>query len=469
MTGTVTGNSSGRRVLVVDDVEEMRTLIRRALSASGYQVDVAASLGQARALDPASYDAVLVDAGLGTERGVDLVEALRSADPAAAGRCLVITGGTADTIPDGVARLTKPFQLAQLLKAVHALHQIPPQARVTPAAAAPAAALNAASAAATAAAVPALDAAPTPHTTLTNYATSTTDGTLFPAVASVVTSTAVTSSAPEVIPAASTTPAQGVIPSPKAAPGRPRAAPDRGADVGVPEPPNARRSEARGQRPWRLLRLVRLLRARERHDLAGFLHDGPVQDLTAASLDLQMLARSAGPELAPRLAAAIRQLDTAAGSLRSLIDGHWPLLPPETRLADAVRQRTAWLLATPCTVPADVAPARLSTAETAVVADVAELMLLGLLPAGSPLEARVAVQAGTAGIQVELTLTPVAGASRPDSDPAPARAALDELAAALGVTAHADLAGLRWQAWLLLPRQATADPFQDLMISGLLN
>src|SRR5712671_4300040 len=91
----------------------MRILIHRALSTSGYQVDVAATLAQARAMDPAGYDAVLVDAGLGPDRGMDLIESLRSEDPAA------------DTIPAGVARLTKPFKLAELLTAVHALHQVP--------------------------------------------------------------------------------------------------------------------------------------------------------------------------------------------------------------------------------------------------------------------------------------------------------------------------------------------------------
>ena len=71
----------------------MRILIQRVLSADGYQVDVAATLAEARSMDPAGYAAVLVDARLGAERGIDLIDELRSADPAAARRCLVITGG----------------------------------------------------------------------------------------------------------------------------------------------------------------------------------------------------------------------------------------------------------------------------------------------------------------------------------------------------------------------------------------
>ncbi len=89
----------------------------------GYDVDVAATLAEARRLDPGGYDAVLVDAHLGSERGMDLVEALRSEDPQAVERCLVITGGTTDTLPDGVARLAKPFQLGELIDAVRVLHE----------------------------------------------------------------------------------------------------------------------------------------------------------------------------------------------------------------------------------------------------------------------------------------------------------------------------------------------------------
>src|SRR5580693_3203302 len=107
----------------------MRTLIRRVLSADGYQVDVAATLAEARSLDPAGYSAILVDAHLGSEDGIDLVEELRSADPAAARRCLVITGGPADAGPAGLAFLAKPFRAADLLHAVHTLPQPPPQLR----------------------------------------------------------------------------------------------------------------------------------------------------------------------------------------------------------------------------------------------------------------------------------------------------------------------------------------------------
>jgi DNA-binding response OmpR family regulator len=109
------------RVLVVDDVADVRVLIRRVLQADGYEVDEASSLDEARAMSPGGYDAVLVDAHLGEERGTDLIDELRSVDPAAARRCLVITGGTVDALPDDIPCLVKPFQRGDLLKAVSTL------------------------------------------------------------------------------------------------------------------------------------------------------------------------------------------------------------------------------------------------------------------------------------------------------------------------------------------------------------
>jgi DNA-binding response OmpR family regulator len=365
----VAGSSDGRRVLVVDDLDQMRALISRALSASGYKVDVAANLAEAREKDPRGYDAVLVDAHLGSERGIDLIEALQSEDPAAARRCLVITGGSAEMVPDGIARLTKPFVLDDLLAAVRALHQ------------------------------PDSAAASGPHAGI------------------------MTESAVRHLESATTVSAQP-------------------ADV----EPGA----------WQLLRVVRRLRARERNELVDFLHDGPIQELTAVTLDLQMMARSAPVALASKFEATRRQLDAAAGSIRWLVDGSWPFVLPETGLADAIQQRTAWLLAAPATVCADVLAAGLAANEISIIADVAELMLLGILPASPPMQAQVAVRAQDRAIQIELTLTPCGGGSRPDSGHAAAKAALDELASALGTTAQVIPGDQTWRALIALPRPAPA-------------
>jgi CheY-like chemotaxis protein len=120
------------RVLVVDDLAEMRALVSRILSGNGYAVDVAATVGQARSLNPASYDVLLVDAHLGRDLGTDLIYELAAEDPAAASRCVVMTGDTTSGIPAGTAVLAKPFEFADLIEAVRAV-----PARV-PASAAPA-------------------------------------------------------------------------------------------------------------------------------------------------------------------------------------------------------------------------------------------------------------------------------------------------------------------------------------------
>lgn len=351
----------------MDDVDEMRAIARRALSACGYQVDCAATLAEARAMDPGRYDALVVDAGLGRERGTDLVEALRSEDPAAARRCLVMTGGSADEIPDGIAYLAKPFEQAELIDAVRALLQPPT--------------------------VPAPDRQSD-------------------------------------IPRNS-----GTYPYP---PGS--GPPVTQLDLGEP-------------RGWQLLGLTRQLRARERHELVDFLHDGPIQELTALTLELQMMSssRSSGP--APDFDAVLRRLSVAAGSLRWLIDGNWPFLVPETRLASALRQRTAWLLAAPATVDTDGQAAGLDAVGVPLIVDVVELMLLGVVAPAPPARAHISVRTQEHLLQIELTLTPAADGERAIGDPVAAKAALDGLASTLRASAHVERRGRELRARIMLRRQ----------------
>ena len=114
-------DSAGPRVLAVDDLQPIRMLIDRILSSSGYQVDVAASVAEARSMNPAGYDVLLVDAFLGDEMGTDLIRELVTADPAAAGRCLLVTGGGMTEALPGVGCLAKPFDPEALVRAVRAL------------------------------------------------------------------------------------------------------------------------------------------------------------------------------------------------------------------------------------------------------------------------------------------------------------------------------------------------------------
>jgi CheY-like chemotaxis protein len=367
----VTDSPGRRRVLVVDDLADIRILIRRALSARGYEVDVASTLAAAREMDPGGYDAVLVDAHLGSERGIDLVKALLAEDPAAAQRCLVISGGAAGPLPDGVASLTKPFKLGQLIDAVRALHRP--------------------------------DAVPAP------------DG-------------------------------QADI----------RPAPDAPAPESVSRGGN--QPPADEPQAWQLLGLVRRLRAHERRELVDFLHDGPIQELTALTLELQMISRSEQAGLAAHCDAMLRRLNAATASLRWLIDGSWPFLTPETRLAAALQQRTAWLLASPVTVDTGPPSALPAAAEVPVIVDVVELMLLAMLPDGQPVRAHVAVRTPERPIRIELTLTPATADDGLTGDPAAAQASLDELACALGASAQATLCKSQWRVLIVLPGQADVTP-----------
>jgi DNA-binding response OmpR family regulator len=377
----VPGSSANTRVLVVDDVEEMRILIHRALGGRGYDVDVAATLAEARTMGPAGYDAVLVDAHLGSERGIELVEALCSEDPAAAGRCLVMTGGATDRLPEGVACLAKPFQLGELIAAVSALGR------------------------------------------------------------------------PRAVPPADRQAGPGPGPCPS---------PGLGIKAGMR--PGRSQPPAAGPQAWQLLRLTRQLRERERHELVDFLHDGPIQELTAVTLELQMMARSVPS--APRFERVLQRLSAASGSLRWLVDGPLPFHEPETRLATSLQQRTAWMLATPVTVDADEQGSGLAASEISVVADIVELMLLGMATAGPPVQAHVAVRTDEDLIQIGLTRT-----SAPADDQAPdglatAQPTLDALASALGATVDVDISGRHWLARIVLRRQAASAPV--LLLTGCL-
>jgi CheY-like chemotaxis protein len=375
------------RVLVVDDNEQVRTLIRRALTAHGYRVDTAVSLTQARLMEPGGYDALIIDAQIGAERGTELVGELRAADPGTVRRCIMITGGSLRELPADVVRLAKPFGPADLLAAVRGLG------------------------------VPGEDGDP-----------ATPAGPRGPGAPGV-------HSLPQVH-------------GPSAGPGDPGARPDRGA---------AGRAEPAGPG---LLRLIARLRAAERAALADFVHEGPLQDLTAARLGLQLAAAGTPAGLAGRLAAADEQLGAVGLVLRRLVDGEWG--PRAGRdLAGDVRSRAGWLVAGPVTV--EVQPA--GVGDGGGLLDLVELALFLLAGEQPTAAATVGIRLAGAQARIELTLSGVAGGSgtapgdhAAGMEPAPAGAqaaateqALMQLAAALGGTAATRFAGHVRQAWICLP------------------
>jgi CheY-like chemotaxis protein len=414
----VTERHRSLRVLVVDDAAEMQALISRALTAHGYQVDVASSLADARILGPGGYDSLVVDAHLGQDRGTDLVMELVSAEPGAAARCLVITGGAAGPLPDGVSVLAKPFHPADLLAAVQALR---PHAQVTgghPAGRQARQGLPAAT--------PPASGPPPQRTEDT------------PQRGTVPQATVQQGTVPR-----ETVPQDGWWPGP----GEPGATP---VTAGLPAGP--------------MLAVVRGLRTQERGQLVDILHDGPIQDLAAVMLTLHLLRGPAVADLAVPLAGLRERLDSASRALRSLIDGQWPFLREETRLPEALAQRTAWLLTTPLTVHLRPADAAVPPPEVPGVVDLIELLLFTMAAGGPLAAAEVTVEVAERQITVQLTATPpdppglpatpgpdlAAGEAPPGHHP-PGRA-LAGLGPALGVRVRTRFGPARWQAAVTVPR-----------------
>jgi CheY-like chemotaxis protein len=370
------------RVLVVDDMADVRMLMRRVLARCGYQVDEASSGPEARALGPSRYDVVVVDANLGAERGTDLIEAMLAEDPAAAARCLLVTGGGPGQAVPGTGYLAKPFRPDELVAAVHARHE-----------------------AATAA-------------------------------GHVIAAATGTRPEPAAAPAAAPAPASGPPSGPA-----PAASPGSG---------------------WPLLALIRRLRAAERAAVAGLLHDGPVQELTAAMLTLEVLASQAPGDLAPRFGEIRSQLGTASRPVRELIDDWAPVLGAAPGLAAAVRQRTGWLPYSGVLVEcAGSMPGLTGLPDLAEVIELALFLAAGHVPPG---QASVLIRAdgGTTEIQLVLTAGEPAELSQPGEpsqpgppggtgDPAGLRDALAALAAALGGTARTETGGRPWRAAITLP------------------
>ena len=112
-------------VLVVDDEEHIRTLVRRILERDGYQVSEAATGAEALALLGAGRptpDLLMSDVHMPELGGVEMVEQIRLTKP---GLKVLYVSGYVDTLmrdrpalPDGEAYLDKPFSAAGLLEAV---------------------------------------------------------------------------------------------------------------------------------------------------------------------------------------------------------------------------------------------------------------------------------------------------------------------------------------------------------------
>jgi hypothetical protein len=199
-----------------------------------------------------------------------------------------------------------------------------------------------------------------------------------------------------------------------------------------------------------LLHQVARLRAAERAAVADVVHDGPLQDLTAALLSLQLAASDAPAGLAGRLAGVAGQLDQLATVLRGLVDWAGGGPGPGVSLAEAVRRRADWLVSGPVTV--DVEPAATAAGGTAaVIPAIVELAFFLLAGDGTPTAATVSVRLAGRQAQIQLGLT----GSAPGPGAAPgsprSRRELAQLAGALGGAAHTRSSAEGPRAWITLP------------------
>ena len=119
----MTSPQPGSRILIVDDEPEIRSFMRDALGAFGYQVGAAGDADEAFALVARTrFDLVMSDLRLPGLRGWDFAARLRSIDPVLP---LIMLTGSAPDDDDlrrireaGIAVLYKPVQLPQLQTAL---------------------------------------------------------------------------------------------------------------------------------------------------------------------------------------------------------------------------------------------------------------------------------------------------------------------------------------------------------------
>ena len=127
MPGPTRTDLGGMRILVVDDEQDTRELIRELLADAGARVDAAASAdGAMRLLRAARYDALVSDIGMPGEDGYSLLRRLRAMGPGQGGATPAVAL-TAYAAPEDRLRalqagfgmhLAKPVDPAELLASI---------------------------------------------------------------------------------------------------------------------------------------------------------------------------------------------------------------------------------------------------------------------------------------------------------------------------------------------------------------
>jgi two-component system OmpR family response regulator len=123
----MTSQSGAQRLLVIEDEEHLAAGLKLNLELEGYRVDVAANAREAgqRLLDPAGYDAIVLDVMLPDVNGFELCKKLREA-----GNFVPVIMLTARSAPEDRVRgleagaddyMVKPFELGELLARVRSV------------------------------------------------------------------------------------------------------------------------------------------------------------------------------------------------------------------------------------------------------------------------------------------------------------------------------------------------------------
>jgi CheY-like chemotaxis protein len=118
------------RILVLDDEEAVRGVLKMALERSGYELDTVSSGTEAlKILSNTSYDLILCDMHMPGLSGPDFYRQLERNHPAMTDRIIFMTG---DLVHSGTQRfldetkvsvLRKPFDLRQLYQKIDAIIQ----------------------------------------------------------------------------------------------------------------------------------------------------------------------------------------------------------------------------------------------------------------------------------------------------------------------------------------------------------
>jgi hypothetical protein len=204
--------------------------------------------------------------------------------------------------------------------------------------------------------------------------------------------------------------------------------------------------------PQALLDMVRRLRARERGHLASLLHDGPIQQLAVVTLELGEVRRAMRAPPSDEPNGLAQQVHEVGRELCRLQDELWPFPRPGSSLIETLKQRTAWLLATPLAVAVGEGAAGLSEADIQAVADVTELILTGLGNAEAWDRPIVMIRARPDLIFLQLNMTPPQERDLASGGSAAVEAWLHRLAAAIHARADVGLDDRRLRIWMEIPR-----------------